>query len=113
MDKNLLESKDKRGAAKDPQDREEHQNQPLKDEGEMVELQPGIFPLTNLAAARGEAEVANVGHHHQHFHQVEDPDNIQNSLFLNVISNVYKELQLWGRGVWNIDKKLPKTYKYH
>ena len=70
VDKNLLESKDKRGAAKDPQDREENQNQPLKNE----ELQPRIFPLTDLGATGGEAEVADVGHHPQHFHQVEDPD---------------------------------------
>ena len=36
--RNLLESKNKRGAAKNPQHREKHQNQPLKDESQMVEF---------------------------------------------------------------------------
>ena len=51
----------------------------------MVELQLRVFLRSNLAAACGEAEVANVGHHTQNFQQVEYPDTIQDGKSLRIL----------------------------
>ena len=87
VEKNLLESKDQRGATEDSKHRQEHQNRPLEDGAFMLQRQSYnrnlcIRKISNasyiatksyLGAACRQAEVAGVQHHTQYFQQVEHP----------------------------------------